>query len=106
MTDNGSGTSDDILEALDKCIENGAKVVSMSLGGPSASNYERNAMNTFYSNGVLLIAAAGNDGNSSFSYPASYDAVMSVAAVDRNANKASFSQFNSQSNPLMIQNKV
>ena len=45
---------------------------------------------------VLIIAAAGNDGNSDFSYPASYESVMSIAAVRSNKNKASFSQFNDQ----------
>merc|ERR1712137_76374 len=41
-------------------------------------------------------AAAGNDGNSGKSYPASYDAVMSVAAVDSSENRASYSQYNDQ----------
>lgn len=45
---------------------------------------------------MLHIAAAGNGGNSSLSYPASYDAVVSVAAVDSSESKASFSQYNSQ----------
>ena len=45
---------------------------------------------------ILLVAAAGNDGNSAKSYPASYDAVMSVAAVDSNENRASYSQYNDQ----------
>jgi len=44
----------------------------------------------------LDLAAAGNAGNTSFSYPASYNAVVSVAAVDSSRNLASFSQRNSQ----------
>merc|ERR1712228_722132 len=42
------------------------------------------------------IAAAGNSGNGAFSYPASYDSIMSVGATDVNKNIASFSQHNSQ----------
>jgi len=69
----------------------------MSLGGPSRSDIEESALNRAYEdNGVLLIAAAGNDGDSSFLYPASYDSVMSVAAVDSNEEWASFSQYNNQ----------
>ncbi|EAR11279.1 S8 family serine peptidase [Reinekea blandensis] len=96
FTADGWAWGSNLVAAIQQCSDNGAKVVSMSLGGPSASNYEQNAMNNFYDNGVLMIAAAGNDGTSGLSYPASYDAVMSVAAIDRNKNKASFSQFNNQ----------
>jgi serine protease len=96
FTADGWAWGSDLVKAIAQCRDNGAKVVSMSLGGGGASNYERNAMNDFYANGMLLIAAAGNDGNSSLSYPASYDSVMSVAAVDRNRNRASFSQYNAQ----------
>ena len=45
---------------------------------------------------VLIIAAAGNGGNSAFSYPASYTSVMSVAAVQSNEQRIYFSQYNEQ----------
>jgi serine protease len=77
-------------------INAGAKVISMSLGGAGSSAVEQQAFDNAYEAGLLSIAAAGNDGNSGFSYPASYDSVISVAAVDANANVANFSQFNSQ----------
>ncbi|WP_338052621.1 S8 family serine peptidase [Pseudoalteromonas rhizosphaerae] len=86
----------DLVAAISQCQAAGATVTSMSLGGPQSSNAERQAFANSYSQGMLHIAAAGNDANSSLSYPASYDAVISVAAVDRNGNKASFSQYNSQ----------
>jgi hypothetical protein len=47
-------------------------------------------------NNVLLVAAAGNSGSAAYSYPASYNAIISVAAVDRFGNKAGFSQYNDQ----------
>lgn len=93
---NGWNYSSSLVAALDKCTAWGANVVSMSLGGPSYSSTENSAFAQALSNGVLSIAAAGNDGNSSYSYPASYDSVMSVAAVDSSKNVASFSQYNSQ----------
>ena len=65
----------------------------MAVGSSSA---EQAAFDSAFSQGVLSIAAAGNSGDSSFSYPASYNSVMSVAAVDSSGNKANFSQFNSQ----------
>jgi subtilisin family serine protease len=72
-------------------------IVSMSLGGGGRNNVEESFMKSVYEDdGVLLIAAAGNGGNTAFSYPASYDSVMSVAAVDESENHADFSQRNSQ----------
>ncbi|WP_158683983.1 S8 family serine peptidase [Pseudoalteromonas sp. T1lg10] len=86
----------DLVAAVDQCMAAGAKVISMSLGGSGSSSAEQAAFDNAHANGLLSIAAAGNDGNSSMSYPASYDSVMSVAAVDSNGNKANFSQYNSQ----------
>ncbi|MCY7296225.1 S8 family serine peptidase [Alteromonas sp. a30] len=97
FNDSGSWTSaSDLIQGIQQCKDAGANIVSMSLGGGSSSTAESNAMQGFVDDNMMLIAAAGNDGNSSLSYPASYDAVMSVAAVDSSANVASFSQYNSQ----------
>ncbi|RJE72240.1 alkaline serine protease [Pseudoalteromonas sp. MSK9-3] len=86
----------DLIKAIEQCEAAGANVTSMSLGGSGSSTAERNAFQASYNRGVLHIAAAGNGGNSSLSYPASYDDVVSVAAVDSGERKASFSQYNSQ----------
>lgn len=86
----------DMVAAVNQCVAAGADVISMSLGGGAASSAERQAFANAASQGVLSIAAAGNDGNSTMSYPASYDEVMSVAAVDSSGTKANFSQYNSQ----------
>ncbi|MBU2280095.1 MAG: S8 family serine peptidase [Gammaproteobacteria bacterium] len=97
FNDAGNWTfASDLVQGIQSCKDAGAKVVNMSLGGGSASTTEQNAMTSFYNSGMLLIAAAGNSGNTSLSYPASYDAVVSVAAVDSSRNLASFSQRNAQ----------
>ncbi|WP_243338725.1 S8 family serine peptidase [Anaeromyxobacter soli] len=86
--------SSTLVDALNKCVAAGANVVSMSLGGGGRSRTEDRAFATAYKQGVLSIAAAGNAGNNTTSYPAGYDSVMSVAAVDANETHASFSQTN------------
>ena len=68
----------------------------MSLGGGGPSSTERDAFQTFFDDGILIVASAGNGGSSSYSYPASYSSVMSVAATDSSDAKASFSQFNDE----------
>jgi subtilisin family serine protease len=65
----------------------------MSLGGPEQSGPERNYLNSLASKGILLVAAAGNSGNfdNPVEYPAAYDAVMGVAALDSQERIADFS---------------
>lgn len=88
--------SSSLVDAAYRCRDGGANVISMSLGGSLSSNAENNAFTDLNNNfNILSIAAAGNDGNTRKSYPASYAAVMSVAAVDSALVVADFSQQNS-----------
>ncbi|MCG9683430.1 S8 family serine peptidase [Vibrio sp. Isolate23] len=96
FNESGWGYSSSLVKAIQTCADNGADVVNMSLGGSQASRTEQNALQSIYDDGVLLIAAAGNSGNTAHSYPASYDAVMSVAAVDNKNHHAAFSQATDQ----------
>ena len=96
FNESGWGYAGDLTDAVDTCVNNGAKVINMSLGGSGSSNAERNAFQAAADSGVLLIAASGNDGNSALSYPASYDSVMAVGALDSNNQHAEFSQYTSQ----------
>lgn len=80
--------------AMQRCRELGAKIISMSLGGGASSTTEESQVNIAYNSGMLLFAAAGNDGNGVTSYPAGYGNVISVAAIDEATVKAGFSQFN------------
>ena len=75
-------------------VNQGAKVVSMSYGSTQQSTSERNAFLTYYNNGVILVAAAGNEGDSdnSINYPGGYPSVISVASVNNNGKLSSFSQ--------------
>lgn len=88
----GWAYSSSLVSAAQKCEAAGANVISMSLGGSRSSRTEDRYFSDAYARGVLSIAAAGNDGNTRHSYPASYAGVMSVAAVDSNGVVASFSQ--------------
>lgn len=86
-----------LIKAAEDCRASGAKIITMSLGGGFSSQAESAAFQSFFDiDGILSIAAAGNGGNTSYSYPASYSSVMSVGATDVNNNIASFSQHNSE----------
>ncbi|MDP3698981.1 MAG: S8 family peptidase [Nanoarchaeota archaeon] len=92
----GSGYLSDVIAGIDYCVQSGAKVVSMSLGSNSDVQALHNAVDAAYANGVLLVAAAGNDYGGAVSYPAAYDSVVAVSATDSNNNLASFSNVGPQ----------
>ena len=89
----GWGYSSDLAFAAGKCTAAGANIITMSLGGGGANSTEENAFDTFTNNGGLVLAAAGNDGNSVRSFPAGYESVMMIGANDADNNIADFSQF-------------
>lgn len=92
FNDAGDGqASSTILAAANWCAGQGAHVISMSLGGSLGgldAGYQ-----ALYDQGILVVAAAGNDGGPVQSYPASYPSVISVAAVDSTGTVADFSNF-------------
>ncbi len=71
-------------------VDNGANVINMSLGVPPSSDLEQ-AINYARSKGVLVVAAAGNDGSSTPTYPASYANCLAVAATGESDCLALFS---------------
>ncbi|CCO49511.1 Alkaline serine protease (VapT) [Vibrio nigripulchritudo SOn1] len=96
FSESGWTYSSGLVKAVDTCVSNGANVVNMSLGGNKLSVTEKAAFKRHSDNGVLFIASAGNDGNTKHKYPASYDSVVSVAAVDTALDHAAFSQATNQ----------
>lgn len=72
-----------------------ADVINLSLTGGGYSQSEQNTYNEARARGVIIAAAAGNEANNTPSYPAAYDGVVSVSAVDINKNLAYYSNFGS-----------
>ena len=71
----------------------GARIASMSLGGGGAPQALQDMCEAAYDDGVLLVAAAGNNGpgNNTVGFPAKYKHVMAVSAVDSSDTIATFS---------------
>jgi len=93
----GSGTTADVAACIRWAHAQGAKVISMSLGGP-ASRTLAEACRAAYARGSragsLLVAAAGNDGDGRLEFPAALDQVVSVAATGPDDAVAPFSNEN------------
>jgi subtilisin family serine protease len=71
------------------------RVINMSYGSTSFNAAERDSIVQAGNNGILVVAAAGNDGNSVQNYPAAYALpnLIAVGASDRNDNRSTFSSF-------------
>ncbi len=87
-----SGSSSDINEAIMDAADEGAHIISMSLGGGGYSSAGNNAINYAYNKGSLIVAASGNDSNdNSVSYPAAYANAVAVGALTSSKSRASYS---------------
>lgn len=74
---------DDIAAAIDRATADGARIISMSLGGSAGNDLLLAAIRRAVSAGVLVVAAAGNSGpdDDTIAYPAAYPEVVAVASV-------------------------
>ena len=86
----GACSYDDAAAAIIDSANSGAKIISMSWGGPDDPTLKA-AIQYAFAQGVLLVAAAGNNNGGPISYPAAYPEVMAVTATDINDKIASFS---------------
>lgn len=93
LSDQGSGRHDWIAAGIEWAVDNDADVINMSLGGPSPSEIMANAVEYAVSKGVLVIAAAGNDGCDCVGYPASYDEVIGVSAYGPDGKLSFYSSY-------------
>ncbi|MBS3119425.1 S8 family peptidase [Candidatus Woesearchaeota archaeon] len=90
LDENGSGSEADVMAAIEWALEYRLDAVNMSLGSRFATKAFERLCKHAADAGLLLIAAAGNEGFGP-SYPASFDKVISVAAVDQENRHARFS---------------
>ena len=101
MNAGGFGTTKDAVEAINYVIDRkragvNVRVISASWGSTQRSRALEDVIRKAYEEGILFVAASGNastDNDRSPHYPSSYNNVLSVAALDRNDQLASFSNF-------------
>ncbi|UCC68669.1 MAG: S8 family peptidase, partial [Armatimonadota bacterium] len=87
----GTGKTSDLVAALDVAARYGIRVVNMSLGSLFSSSTLRSACARAHQSGVMLVAAAGNEGMNWLDVPARYPSVVSVGATNALDQRASFS---------------
>lgn len=90
LNSNGTGYVSDIIEGLDWAVNNKMDVVNMSFGVSTDNQSLHDAISIAYEAGIVLVAASGNNPESTVAYPAAYPEVISVTALDSNNNIAPF----------------
>lgn len=97
LSDYGWGTQRDIINGMLEAADNGADVISMSLGGPSSDPaqkaYEEAIKYAQKSKAIVVVAAGNSNKNAKTSVPASCKGVITVSAINDEMKKASFSNF-------------
>lgn len=104
LGDDGMGWTSDIVAAIRYAVDNGADVISMSLGGTNRDPAMEHAVRYAHEHDVPVVAAAGNCGTGKeygcnparpgeMSYPARYPTVIAVGASTANDTRADFSSF-------------
>lgn len=86
----GAGNSFQVAQGIIEAVDQGAQVINMSLGVYEDAAILRQAVRYAHDQGILMVAAAGNDGYDRMPFPAAYSEVLAVTAVDANSQQARF----------------
>jgi hypothetical protein len=86
----GVGNSFQVAEGIIEAVDRGAQIINMSLGVYENVALLRQAVRYAHDQGVIMVAAAGNDGYEGMPFPAAYSEVLAVTAVDASGQQARF----------------
>lgn len=92
----GSGTSLSLVDGIYWAVNHGARVINMSLGWPyyvTPGKIVEDTIKYAYDHGVIMVAASGNDGVGTVSYPAAYPEVIAIGAINYNDFITLYSQY-------------
>jgi len=91
----GAGNYSTIAQGIIWAADHGARIINLSLGGTASSSTLQSAINYAWSKQCIVVAAAGNNGNSVPVYPAACSNVVSVAATNASDTRPSWSNYGS-----------
>jgi len=99
LDNEGNGSFFDVAEGIDFATNYSdsqgrkVKVINLSLGGPDASQTAKAAVDRAFAAGIVVVAAAGNDGTVGVNYPGAFPNVMAVGATDFRKQRAFYSSY-------------
>ena len=80
----GTGTDSDIIEGVVYAVDHGADVINMSFSNPGFSTALQAAIDYAWAHNVVVVAATGNDGSTTATFPAGDRGVIGVSNTDQN----------------------
>lgn len=86
-------TTETIALGINYATAKGADIINMSLGGNAGDDLLKDAIDNAYAQGVLLVAAAGNEAGNQMMYPARYDNVIAVGAINPDNSRSNYSNY-------------
>ncbi|MFP6901383.1 MAG: S8 family serine peptidase [Opitutales bacterium] len=92
---NGEGIGDGytVATGIIEAVDRGAEIINLSLGSAGPSLALEDAIEYARQKNVLVVASVGNDGQRGVTFPARYDGVIGVTAVDAKGTQATFSNY-------------
>lgn len=93
LDDDSYGTTREVGRAINYAVDQGADVISISLGTELPDSFVREAIARATAAGAVVVAATGNDGCNCIVYPANYPEVVAVGALASTNAPASFSSY-------------
>ena len=93
MDASGTASHSTIAQGIEYAVQQGARIINLSLGGDWPSSTLQNAVNDAWSNNVVVVAAAGNNGSTLPQYPGACDHVLAVAASEPDDARSWFSSY-------------
>jgi serine protease len=85
-----------IIAGFESCVQNGANVVNMSLGGGDYTQSFADAIEDANTAGIVTFASSGNSYGTHYNYPASYPFVLSVGSITESYERSPFSTYNDE----------
>jgi hypothetical protein len=85
-----NSTTIDIARGISQAISGGAQIINLSLGGDSNSRLVQEVIKAGHEQGIVFLAAAGNEPTTAPTYPAAYPEVLAVTATTRGGQLASY----------------
>ncbi len=106
LSNSGTGSTYNIQQGIIYAADCGVDAINMSLGGGGYSQAMYDACQYAVNNNVVVVAASGNNGTGTVSYPAKYDNVIAVGSVNSNRARSSFSQYGTGLNIMAPGNQI